>query len=140
MQTRTRSTRSSAVATARRRRQRVVGFELDHRPHRDAERLRPSSSSGNCAKQLRRHAAARLVAGPQVVAERLDHVVGGDADVGRALLEHPQHRAEHATDRRDLHAVGVEVRRHAEVVAEELVGAVDEVHLHRRPSWRTYSR
>ena len=40
-----------------------------------------------------------------------------------------EHRADHAAHRGDLDPVGVDVRRHAEVVAEQLVGAVDEVDL-----------
>ena len=44
--------------------------------------------------QRRVDAVAGLVAGPELVAERLDDVVGGDSDVGRALLEHAQHRAD----------------------------------------------
>ena len=110
--------------------QRVVGLELDHRPHGDAERPQRVLEHRELREQLGRHAGAGLVARPEVVAERLDHVVGGDAHVGRALLEHPEHRPEHPADRRHLDAVVVEVRRHREVVAEELVGPVDEVHLH----------
>ena len=49
---------------------------------------------------------ARLVAGPHVVAEGLDHVVGGHADVGGAVAEHGHHRGEHAAHGRDLGAVG----------------------------------
>ena len=72
-----------------------------------------------------------LVAGPQVVAERLDDVVGGDADVGGAVLEQLEHRAGDPAGRRHLPAVVGEVGRQGEVVAEQLVGAVDEVDVHR---------
>ena len=131
MQIETRSTRGSARATARGRGERVVGLELDHRPHGDAERPQRVLEHRELREQLGRHAGAGLVARPEVVAERLDHVVGGDAHVGRALLEHPEHRPEDPADRGHLDAVVVEVRRHGEVVTEELVGAVDEVDLHR---------
>ena len=60
-----------------------------------------SSSSGNCAQQRRVDALARLVAGPEVVAERLDDVVGGHAEVGGAALEHaPARIPTHAAHRR----------------------------------------
>ena len=41
-------------------------------------------------------ACAGLVARPEVVAERLDHVIGRDADVRRAALDHLQHGVQHA--------------------------------------------
>ena len=46
-------------------------------------------------EQRRIDAFAGLVAGPLVIAERLDDVVGGDAQVGRACLEHREHGVEH---------------------------------------------
>ena len=63
-----------------------------HRPPRTRPSARPttpsaasaSSSSGNCDEQIRLDARAGLVAGPELVAERLDDVVGRDADVRRA--------------------------------------------------------
>ena len=92
-----------------RRGQAVVGLLVDHRPDRDAEGPQAVFQERELRQQLRRHPLARLVPRVQVVAERLDHVVGGHAHVRRALLQHHQHRAEHAPGRRDLHAVGVEV-------------------------------
>ena len=41
-------------------------------------------------------ALAGLVAGPQLVAERLDDVIGRDADVRAAALDHLQHGVQHA--------------------------------------------
>ena len=41
----------------------------------------------------------------------------------------PSTEPTHPAHRRDLDPVGVDVRRHAEVVAEQLVGAVDEMDL-----------
>ena len=82
-------------------------------------------------------AGARLVAGVQVVAERLDDVVEGAGDV-----RHPRRReqqpqaAQQADGRADLAAVGVASRRRAEVAAEELVGPVDEVDLSHSPGLR----
>ena len=43
-----------------------------------------SSSSGNCAPELRLDSVAGLVAGPEIVAERFDDVIGRDADMRRA--------------------------------------------------------
>ena len=57
-------------------------------------------------------------------------MVGRHADVGGPFLEQPERRAEHAAHGVDLHAVVVEMAGQREVVPEELVGAVDEMHAH----------
>ena len=56
-------------------------------------------------EQVRLDAGAGLVAGPQTVAERLDDVIGGDADVRRAAVDHAEHRADDAADGGDFAAV-----------------------------------
>ena len=89
-----------------------------------------SSSSGNCAHRSGGNPGARLVAGPQVVAKGFDDVIGGHADVRRALADHREQRMQHAAHRRDLAAVGVARRRHRVVVAKQFVGAVDEMDVH----------
>ena len=110
--------------------QRVVGFERDLGPHRDAERVERVFEDGELGEEGRFDSFAGLVSGPEIVAERLDDVVGGDADVGRALLEELQDREDDAPGRADVDPVGRSVLGHREVVAEQLVGAVDEVGLH----------
>ncbi len=115
---------------------RVVGLDLDHRPDAHAERGQHLFEQRELRPQRRLDALAGLVAGPQVVAERLDHVVGGHPDVRRAVVEHALHRGQHAAHRAHLHARRVARRRHGEVVPEELVGAVDEMHVHREPGPR----
>ena len=110
---------------------RVVGFELEHRPDGHAERDEGVLEDRELHQQLGGHARTRLVARPQLVAERLDDLVGGHTDVGGPLLEHHEQRAHDAAHRGDLDAVVVEVRGHGEVVAEQLVCPVDEMDLHR---------
>ena len=60
----------------------------------------------NCWKECRVDPFVGLVAVPQRVAERFDDVVGGNTQMGDALLEHRQDRPNHATDGADLVAVG----------------------------------
>ena len=69
----------------RRAGQGVVRLELDHRPHRHPQRAQRLLERPGLGPQVRVDALARLVAGPELVAERLDHVVGGHADVGRTV-------------------------------------------------------
>src|SRR5206468_319023 len=116
----------------------VVGLVLHERPHREArggERLLERLELG---AQRRIDPRAGLVAGVEVVAERFDHVVAGDADVRGALLEQPDQRREHAAQRAHLLTVRTQVRGHREEVAEQLVGAVDQVDLHAPRSYRGY--
>ena len=60
-------------------------------------------------------------------------MVGGHTDVRRPLPEQLQDRADDAPDGRDLLAGRGAVWGGAEEVAEQLVGAVDEVDLHGGP-------
>ena len=80
------------------RRERIVGLELDHRPRRHAHRRERLFERVELRPQRRLDAFAGLVAGPEIVAERLDDVIGGHADVRRPVLEHLHDGAEHAGD------------------------------------------
>src|SRR5581483_4543032 len=57
------------------------------------------------------------------------HVVGGDADVGRPLLQQVEHRVDDAAHTAQL-AGPAHVLRHPVEVAEKLVRPVDQMHLH----------
>ena len=139
----TRSTSGSAREAGGRGADRVVGLELDLRPEDDPERLDRLLRDRELGEERGIHPGRRLVAREQVVPERLDHVVRGAADVGRALLaEEVQDLVAEPGDARQDHAVAAEDRRPRRVVgAEQLVGRVDEVDLHRRwPSIRPSAR
>ena len=73
--------------------------------------------------------APGLVSGPEPVAKRLDDVIGRDADVRRAAVDHAEDGGDHAADGGHFPAVGVARRRERVVVAEQLVGAVDEINV-----------
>jgi len=53
------------------------------------------------------NALARLVSRPQVIAERLDHVVGRYGDVGDTAFDHAQDGREYAPDGGDLVAISI---------------------------------
>ena len=113
----------------------IVGFELDHRPDHDAHRRQRLLERVELRPQRGVDAGPGLVAVPQLVAERLDDVVRGHADVRRPGLDHLQNHLQHAPhcpERRIalLHPAD------AVEVAKELIGAVDEVDDHRSCSPR----
>ena len=115
----------------RRRGQGVVGLELDHGPDDHAQRAQRLLERLELRVQQRVHPLAGLVARPERVAERLDDVIGGHAQMRRAALEHAQDRRDDAPNSQQLlRPAAVEGRPRREEVAEELVGAVDEVHDH----------
>ena len=92
-----------------------------------------ASAMGNWASSSRRHAGGGLVAGVQVVAERLDHAVGRAADVGGTLLaQEVQQLVAQAGHAREHDPVPADdVRTGREMGPEQLVGGIDEVELHR---------
>jgi hypothetical protein len=59
-------------------------------------------------------------------------VVGGDADVRRALLDHLEHRLQHADHRAERPVAALGEAAQAVEVAEQLVGAVDQMDDHRQ--------
>jgi hypothetical protein len=76
------------------------------------------------------HALARLVPVPEPVAERLDDVIRRDTEVRGAGLEHLQHGMEDPVDRAEWRILPLVKTPQAVEMAEQLVGAVHEVHDH----------
>ncbi len=89
--------------------------------------LSDSSRIGNCESEIRRHAGGRLVAAPELVAERLDDMVGRDADVRRAFVDHAENRAQHAADGGHFATLGIFAEGQRVVVPEQLVSAVNQM-------------
>src|SRR5580765_6868365 len=81
--------------------------------------------------QNRIDAGAGLVAAPEVVAKRFDDVVGGDANVRAAFLDHLQNAVQHAADAAELRVFATARTTRAVEVTKQLVGAVDEMDDHR---------
>ena len=116
------------------RRQRIVRFELHHRPDQEPERGGRALGERELREERFVDAGAGLVAVEELIAKALDDGVERDADVRHPLRadqgeQAPQERARGA----DLPPSGVGGRGGAEEHPEELVGAVDEVDLHRSP-------
>ena len=75
-------------------------------------------------------AGAGLVVSPKPIAKRLDHVVGGDAEVSVPVLDHLEHGLQHADDGAVSAILAFVEPAQAVEVTEEFVSAVDEVNDH----------
>ena len=112
--------------------ERIVRFQLNHRPHDDAHGLQRFLERVELRPQSRFDAVAGLVPAPEIVTEGFDHVIGRDADMRCAFLDHLQYRVEHTDDRaKGLIRALVEAAQ-AIKVAEQLVGAINKMHDHER--------
>jgi hypothetical protein len=80
--------------------------------------------------QRRFDAVAGLVPRPQVVAERLDDVVGRDADVRCAAFDSLQYGVEDAEHGAERFVLPLAEAAQTVEVTEQLVGAVDEMDDH----------
>jgi hypothetical protein len=118
------------IGEARRGCQGIVGFELDHRPHGDAHRGERFFQRVELGAQRGLDSCAGLVAGPQAIPERFDHVIGRDAEMSRTALDHLQHRLEHADDGAERTVYALIEAPQAVEMPKELVGAVDCVNDH----------
>ena len=108
----------------------IVGFHLHHWPHLEPRRAEDILEQLELAGNAGLDSGAILVPRPHLVPERLDHMVGRDADVGGTFLEQLDHRSEHSTGRPDLSTVCCHMRRCSEVIAKEFVGSIDQVCAH----------
>ena len=113
----------------RRRRERIIGFELHHRPDDDAQCAERFLEQRKLAEEIRIDPFTGLVARPQLIAERLDDVIGRDGHVGRAALHQAEHGADDPAHCAHLAAVSITRRWNGVVVPEQLVGAVDQMDL-----------
>jgi len=112
------------------RRQRIVGFELDHRPDDYAHRRERLLERMELREQCALNAGAGFVTLPKLIAKRFDHVIGGHAEITVAGLDHLEDALQHANNGavRAVHALVKPAQ--AVEVPEKLVGAVDEVNDH----------
>ncbi len=109
MQINTRSTRGSFAARGKRR-ERIVGLELDHGPGDHAERARDPLGELELSEQERIDAFGGLVVGVELVSKRLDHVIERDGDVRDFAAREPGGEASQQPARRpDLLAGGARV-------------------------------
>src|SRR5207245_6957255 len=110
--------------------ERVVGLQVGHWPYRhahDGERL---FERVELREQRGVDALSGLVIGPQIVAKRLDDVVGRHAEVSGPLLDHLQDGVQHAAHGAEGRILALGGAAAAVELAEQLVGAVDEMNDH----------
>ncbi|MER8766647.1 hypothetical protein NKH67_31060 [Mesorhizobium sp. M0968] len=78
--------------------QRVVGFQLDHRPDRHSHPRQGFLERVKLREQCRLDAIPGLVAGPELISKRFDYMIGSHPNVCGAILDHLQHCVQHADD------------------------------------------
>ena len=68
------------------RSERIIGFELDHRPDDNTHRRQRLLERMELREQRGLDASAGLVVRPKPIAKRLDHMIGRDAKIRGAVL------------------------------------------------------
>jgi len=119
--------------------ERVVRFELDHRPDGDAHRGKRFFQRVKLRGQCRLDSLAGLVARPERIAKRFDDVVRGDAEMRGAAFDHLEHAVQHAEHRTERLVLALVEAALTVEMTEKLVGAVDEMDLHER-RWHPRAR
>src|SRR5256885_1465698 len=69
----------------------------------------------------------------QVIRNRLDDMIGGNAKVSGAALDHGYNGSQDTAYRSDFLAVRIRHRGHGEEVPEQFVSTVNQVHIHAIP-------
>jgi hypothetical protein len=105
----------------------VVGFKLHHWPHNNARCGEDIFKDRKLRKKVRFDPFTGLVTCPELVPKRLDHVVGGNADVRDAFAHHAQHRRKHAAHRPYFASLRIARLWHRKVVPKQLVRTVNQV-------------
>src|SRR4029079_4418709 len=108
----------------------VVSLQLHHRPGGHAHLRNGPLEWMKLLPEGRFDPVARLVATPKLISERLDDMVGRDADVRGAGLQHLEYRAEHPEDSPHWRILPLIEPAGAIEVAKKLVRAVDEMDDH----------
>ena len=110
--------------------ERIIGFELDHRPDDNAHRRERLLERMELREQRGLDAGTGLVVRRKPVAKRLDHVIGRDTDVNGVALQHLKNGLQYANDRavRTIFAFGKPAQ--PVKVAKQFVGTVNKIDDH----------
>ncbi len=112
----------------------IIRLELDHRPYGHPHGDEPVFQRLELRGEGGLDPLPRLVAGPERVAERFDDVIGRHADVRGPVLEHLEHGMEDANRRAEGRIIDFSGAPQAVEMAEQLVGAINQVNDHRGPA------
>src|SRR6266853_3158365 len=115
---------------SRRGGERIVGFQLDHGPYRHSQRAERILERMKLREQCRLDAVTGLVVGPKSITEGFDDVIGRNSQMRRSFLDHLQHGMEHAVYGAEGSIVALAEAAQTVEVAEQLVGAVNEMNDH----------
>ena len=112
------------------RREGVVGLDVDHGPDGHAHRGESVFEGMKLRPEGRLDSVTGLVPRPERIAERLNDVIGGYANVRRPGFVHLQHSIQDADNRPVLRIVPCAPSTQAIEVAVQLVSPIDEVYDH----------
>src|SRR6185312_3048567 len=107
----------------------VIGLKFHHRPDRYSGGGKRLLEKRKLSEEVGLDAFAGFIARPQTVAEGFDDVVCCNGDIRSPALDHSQYRGEYAANRGHFMAVPITRGRQREVMAEEFVGAVDQMNV-----------
>src|ERR1043165_8449121 len=109
------------------RRERIIGFELDHWPDNPPHRCQRLLKRMKLRQQRTLDASARLVVRPKPIAKRLDHVIGRDTEVRGTvfIFDYLKNGLQHADDRAVRAVFTFRESAQSIEMSEELVGTVD---------------
>src|SRR5439155_1221895 len=110
--------------------ERIVGLQVGHGPYGHAHGGEGFLERVELRQQGGLNTISRLVLGPESVTEGLDDVVGRHTDVRGPLLDHLQDGVQHAAHRAEGRILARGGAAAAVELAEQLVGAVDEMNDH----------
>ena len=105
----------------------IVGFEFNHRPDHHTGQPECLLEQWKLRQQVGIDASTSLVARPEIIAERLNHMIGGHGEVRDAGAEHSQHGSHDPSNCGDF-TTGIVARGRQRVkVPEQFVRAVNQI-------------
>src|SRR6266404_8004603 len=117
----------------RSRSERIISFELDHRPDDNAHLRECLLERMELREKRGLDAGAGLVVRPKPIAKRLDHMIGRDTKVNAVVLQHLKNGLQHADDRAVRTVFAFVEPAQAVEVTEEFVGPVYKMYDHFGP-------
>ena len=108
-------------------RQGIIGLELNHRPNDDPKSGECLFEKRKLGPEIRLDAFPGFVVRPELIAKRLDHLIGGDTKMSGAFLDHAKDGGDYTANCRDFLAGAIAHRGQRVIVPKKLVGSINQV-------------